>query len=175
MSSPVDRAELGRLEVDPAMGAVLSIDTSRGNRVVNHKGIAITPTVREGFILPVSHDLLDLVEAVTATHAVVMPLSTQDITPYANDLYHVNSILQPSVYTNAPVVGVALTAAVAVPGCATGANQLDDIEKAVRFAIETAKAFGAGACSFHDEAEFQRLVALYGSMRHLQTPGKAAA
>jgi hypothetical protein len=175
MSSPVDRAELGRIETDPAMHAVLSIDTSRGNRVVNHKGIAITPTVREGFILPVSNDLLDIVEAVTATRAVVMPLSTQDITPYANNLFHINSILQPAAFTNVPVVGVAITAEVAVPGCATGANQLDDIEKAVRFSIEVAKAFGAGACSFHDEGEFRRLVALYGSMRHLQTAGKEAA
>jgi hypothetical protein len=175
MSSPVDRAELGRIETDPAMDAVLSIDTSRGNRVVNHKGIAVTPTVREGFILPVSNDLLDILEAVTATRAVVMPLSTQDITPYANNLFHINSILQPAVFTNVPVVGVAVTAEVAVPGCATGANQLDDIEKAVRFSLEVAKAFGAGACSFHDEEEFRRLVEIYGSMRHLQTAGKEAA
>lgn len=171
MSSPVDRAQLGRAEVDAEMAAVLSIDTSRGNRIVNHKGIAITPTVRQGWILPVSDDLLDLLETVTAQRAVVMPLSTQDITPYANDLFHVNSILQPAVFTTAPVVGVAITAEVAVPGCATGANQLDDIEKAVRFAIETAKAFGQGSCRFHDEAEFQRLLALYGSMQRLQTPG----
>lgn len=172
MSSPVDRAELGRREVDPRMAAVLSIDTSRGNRIVNHKGIAITPTVREGWILPVSMDLVDLLEAVTAEPAVVMPVSMQDITPYANNLFHINSILQPSVYTSAPVVGVAVTARVAVPGCATGANQLDDIEKAVRFSIETAKALGARACRFHDEEEFARLQALYGSMQHLQTAGR---
>ena len=171
MSSPVERTILGRLEVDDEMSAVLSIDTSRGNRIVNHKGIAITPTVRQGYLLPVSNDLLDLVESVTGTRAVVMPLSTQDITPYANGLYHVNSILQPAVFTAAPVVGVAVTAEVAVPGCATGANQLDDIEKAVRFAIETAKAYGGGTCRFHDEAEFEKLVRLYGPMRHLQTPG----
>lgn len=172
MSSPVDRDELGRFEADPSMSAVLSIDTSRGNRIVNHKGIAITPTVREGWILPVSRDLLDLVESVTALPAVVMPLSMQDITPYANDLFHVNSILQPAVYTRAPVVGVAVTAQVAVPGCATGANQIDDIEKAVRFSIETAKAFGAKTLRFHDDAEFDRLRTLYGSMKHLQTSGQ---
>lgn len=175
MSSPVDRATLGRMEVEPAMSAVLSIDTSRGNRVVNHKGIAITPTVREGWILPVSGDLIDILESVTAEPAVVMPLSMQDITPYANNLFHINSILQPAVYTRAPVVGVAVTARVPVPGCATGANQLDDIEKAVRFAIETAKALGAGACAFHDASEFARLAALYGPMTHLQTSGRAAS
>ncbi|WP_418608261.1 DUF1177 family protein [Georgenia sp. SUBG003] len=36
-------------------------------------------------------------------------MSTQDITPYANGLYHINSILQPAVARRSPVVGVALT------------------------------------------------------------------
>ncbi|MCC7347457.1 MAG: DUF1177 domain-containing protein [Variibacter sp.] len=175
MSSPVDREVLGRGEVHPDMAAVLSIDTSRGNRVVNHKGIAITPTVREGYVLPVSMDLIDLVETVTATRAVVMPLSTQDITPYANGVFHINSILQPAVYTKVPVVGVAITAETVVPGCATGATQLDDVEKSVRFAIEVAKAFGRGACKFCDDAEFAKLVSLYGSMSHLQTAGRSGA
>ena len=173
MSSPVDRATLGRIEADPAMNAILSIDTSRGNRVVNCKAIAITPTVREGYILPVSNDLIDLLEYVSSRHAVVFPLSTQDITPYANGLFHINSMMQPAAFTSAPVVGIAVTAQVAVPGCATGANQLDDIETAVRFSIETAKAFGSGTCRFHDEAEFEKLVNLYGSMARLQTPGGA--
>ncbi len=174
MSAPVDRVKLGRAELHPDMSAVLSIDTSRGNRIVNHKGIAITPTVREGYILPVSRDLIDILEIVTAEPAVVMPLSTQDITPYANNLFHINSILQPSVYTDKPVVGIAVTARVAVPGSATGATQLDDIEKSVRFSIEVAKNLGRGICTFHDEAEFKSLQALYGSMRHLQTAGKTA-
>ena len=175
MSIPVEREKLERADVHPDMGAVLSIDTSRGNRVVNHKGIAITPTVRQGWILPVASDLIDILETVTAVHAVVMPLSTQDITPYANGLFHVNSILQPAAYTDVPVVGVAITAQVAVPGCATGATQLDDVDKAVRFSLEVAKAWGRGACRFHDEAEFARLVGLYGSMARLQTAGTTGA
>ena len=175
MSAPVDRTVLGSAELHPDMAAVLSIDTSRGNRIVTSKGIAITPTVKEGYILPVANDLVDVLEIVTAQPAVVMPLSTQDITPYANNLFHINSILQPSVYTSAPVVGVAVTAASVVPGCATGATQLDDIEKAVRFSIEVAKNFGRGRCSFFDEVEFGKLQKAYGSMRHLQTAGVAAS
>lgn len=175
MSAPVDRDALSRAEVDEEMGAILSIDTSRGNRIVNHKGIAITPTVRQGYILPVSTDLVDLLEYVSARRAVVMPISTQDVTPYANGLFHINSILQPAVYTKAPVIGVAVTAETAVPGCATGANQLDDIELAVRFSIEVAKAFGKRACKFHDEEQFDKLVELYGPMQHLQTAGRGPA
>lgn len=62
----------------------------------------------------------------------------QDITPYGNGLFHVNSILQPATATAARVVGVALTAEVVVPGSATGASQPVDIELAVRFCLEVA-------------------------------------
>lgn len=170
MDSPVDIETLVRLETDPAMEAILSIDTTRGNRVINTRGIAISPTVKEGYILRVSEDLLDILEVVTGRLPVVFPVTTQDITPYGNGIYHLNSILQPATVTTAPVVGVALTSEVAVPGSATGASQVVDIEQAVRFCIEVAKAFGAGACRFYDPEEFDRLVQLYGPMRHLQAP-----
>jgi hypothetical protein len=174
MAAPVPPAVMNRHEVDPAMDAILSIDTTRGNRLVNRRGIAITPTVKEGYILRVSEDLLDILGWVTGRQPVVLPLTTQDITPYGNGLYHINSILQPAVATAAPVVGVAITAETVVPGCATGASQAVDIELAARFAVEVAKAFGAGRARFHDAEEFARLVALYGSMRHLQTLGRQA-
>lgn len=171
MASPVDREALGRAEVDPAAQAILSIDTSRGNRLLNARGIAITPTVCQGWILRTSEDLIDLLQYVTGEPARVFPITTQDVTPYGNGVYHVNSVVQPAVFTAAPVVGIALTAAVAVPGSATGASQAGDVEQAVRFAIEVAKAFGRGRCRFHDPEELERLVALYGPMTHLQSPG----
>lgn len=173
MSSPVDRETLCRMEIHPEMDAVISIDTSRGNRIVNHRGIALTPTVRQGYILPVSMPLLDLLEYTTGRRAVVMPLSTQDITPYANTLFHINSIMQPAAYTDAPVVGLALTAETVVPGCATGAVQMDDLDAAVRFSLEVAKGFGQNACAFYDAGEFDRLQSLYGSMRRFQGVGGA--
>jgi len=80
--------------------------------------------------------------------------------------------MQPSVVTDAPVVGVAITSALPVPGCATGANQIVDIEQAARFVVEVAKAYGARRCRFYDEEEFKRLTSLYGSMRRLQTLGR---
>lgn len=172
MGAPVDMATMNRFEVQPQMDAILSVDTTRGNWIVNQRGFAISPTVKEGYILRVSPDLLDLMSIVTGQLPVVLPLATQDITPYGNGLDHINSILQPATATDAPVVGVALTAETAVPGCASGASQVVDIEMAVRFCIEVAKAFGRGACSFYDPGEFDRLVALYGPMKHLQTVGK---
>jgi hypothetical protein len=102
----------------------------------------------------------------------VFALSMQDITPYGNDLHHINSILQPCTATNAPVVGVAVTTATAVPGCATGASHFTDMEEAARFMLEVAKAFGRGECKFYDETEFALLQKLYGKMNHLQTLGQ---
>jgi len=167
MGSPVDMATMNRHEVDPEMDAVLSIDTTKGNRVINHRGFAISPTVKEGYILRVSESLLDIMTITTGRLPVVFPITTQDITPYGNGLYHLNSIMQPATATKAPVVGVAITTETAVPGCATGASHLPDIEEVVRFAIEVGKAFGAKKCVFYDEEEYRTLVRLYGSMGHL--------
>lgn len=172
MGSPVDMATVNREEVDGELDAILSIDTTKGNRVINHRGFAISPTVKEGYILKVSDDLLDIMEITTGKLPVVFPITTQDITPYGNDVYHINSILQPSTATTAPVVGVAITTEVPVPGCATGASHPFDLEQAARFTIEVAKAFGRGDCKFFDEVEFDRLIKLYGNMHHIQTLGK---
>ncbi|MFS0837445.1 DUF1177 domain-containing protein [Paenibacillus sp. 1P03SA] len=172
MDSPVDILTMNREEVVPEMDAILSIDTTKGNRVINHKGIAISPTVKEGYILRVSDDLLRIMEMTTGRHAVTFPVTMQDITPYGNDLYHINSILQPAVATDAPVVGVAVTAQSVVPGCGTGASHETDIAAAARFAIETAKETTAGTCAFYDPEEFELITKLYGSMKILQTAGK---
>jgi len=100
----------------------------------------------------------------------VFAVTTQDITPYANDLYHLNSILQPATVTDVPVVGVAITAETAVPGCASGASHEVDIEVAARFVVEASKAYTAGKAKFHDQEEFDRLVRLYGTLSYLQAP-----
>ncbi|MDH7484777.1 MAG: DUF1177 domain-containing protein [Anaerolineae bacterium] len=174
MGSPVDIATMNRYEVHPDMDAILSIDTTRGNWVINRRGFAISPTVKEGYILQVSPDLLRIMSVVTGRPPVVLPITTQDITPYGNGIPHLNSIMQPATATDAPVVGVALTAEIPVPGCATGASQVVDIEMAVRFCIEVAKAFGRGECAFYDPEVFRRLIALYGPMKRLQTLGGGA-
>lgn len=168
MGSPVSMKTMNSFEVAPEMDAILSIDTTKGNRIINQKGFAISPTVKDGYILRVSEDLLDIMQIVTGKLPVVFAITTQDITPYGNGIYHLNSIMQPSTSTNVPVVGVAITTEVPVPGCATGASHVVDIEMAVRFCIEVAKAFGEGKCSFYNEEEFRRILSLYGSMEHLK-------
>ncbi len=171
MDSPIDMALSNETEVDERMDAILSIDTTKGNRVININGFAISPTVKEGYILKISNDILDIMTTVTGKIPQVFALSQQDITPYGNDLYHLNSILQPTTATNAPVVGVAITVSHMVAGCATGATHGVDVEAASRFAVEVAKEYGAGKCRFYDEKEFALLKKLYGSMNHFQTMG----
>lgn len=175
MDSPVDILTMNKHEVIPEMDSIISIDTTKGNRVVNHKGIALSPTVKEGYILRVSEDLLRIMEMTTGKYPITFPVTSQDITPYGNDLYHINSILQPSVATNAPVIGLAITAQSIVPGCGTGASHETDIADAVRFSIEVAKETSNGTCQFYDKDEFNRMTTLYGSMKVLQTMGKAAS
>ncbi|MCR4391757.1 MAG: DUF1177 domain-containing protein [Candidatus Acetothermia bacterium] len=173
MDAPVDMVTMNRYEVDSAMDAILSVDATKGNWVINRRGFAISPTVKEGYILRTSEDLLEIMRYVTGEPPVVFPITTQDITPYGNGIHHLNSILQPATATAAPVVGVATTAAIPVPGCATGANHPLDLELAARFCVEVAKAFTSRECRFYDPEEFSRLLALYGPLSHLQTLGKA--
>ncbi|KZM57212.1 DUF1177 domain-containing protein [Aeribacillus pallidus] len=171
MGSPVDIFTMNKYEVTPEMDAILSIDTTKGNKVFNHKGIAISPTVKSGYILKINDDLIRIMEMTTGDLPATFAVTTQDITPYGNGLYHINSILQPAVATDAPVVGVAIVARTAVPGCGTGASHEVDIAQAVRFSIEVAKEYTKKQFEFYDVEEYKRIEALYGSMKHLQTLG----
>ncbi len=169
MSSPVSHDKINAVEILPEMEAILSIDTTKGNRIINTRGFAVSPTIKGGYIVKVSDDILDIMSAVTGRLPQVFAVSQQDITPYGNDLKHINSIFQPSIKTSAPLIGVAITTEVAVAGCATGATHLVDVEAVARFAVEVGKGFTAGNCQFYDREEFARMTALYGDMTHFQS------
>ena len=167
MGSPVGTRQALVAMLKAEIGAVISIDTTKGNRLMNWKGIAITPTVKEGYILRVSEDLLDIYESVTGQPARVLPITMQDVTPYGNRVHHINSIMQPCTILKAPVVGLAITTEIAVAGCATGSSHEVDIALAARFSFEVAKRFGSDKCNFFDAEEYQRIRTLYGDMSRL--------
>ncbi|BAN98591.1 hypothetical protein E05_38250 [Plautia stali symbiont] len=169
MDSPCDDITMNDNEVVEGVDAIFFIDTTKGNRILNHKGYALSPTVKESYILRVSEDLLRTMEMTSGQPAVTFPITTQDITPYGNGVYHLNSILQPSTATDVPVVGVAICAQSVVPGCGTGASHEVDIAAAVRFAVEVAKEFGRETCQFYDSQEYALLLSLYGSLSHLRS------
>ena len=172
MNSPVETWQVNKEEVTDDLDAVLVVDTTKGNRIINHRGFAISPTVCQGYMLRVSEDLLDVMQMTTGKLPYVFALTQQDITPYGNGIFHLNSILQPATATKAPVVGVAITTETIVAGCATGSMHMEDLDDAARFMIEAAKAFGKGKLEFLDREEFERIKSLYGSMEHFQTLGK---
>ncbi|MCS7386358.1 MAG: DUF1177 domain-containing protein [archaeon GB-1867-005] len=168
MGSPVDIFTILQKEVDGQMDAILSIDATKGNRVIKVEGFAITPTVKDGWILKVSDDLIDIYERVTGKTVAVVPITMQDITPYGTGIYHINSIMQPWLMTSAPVVGVAITAKLPVAGCATGATYITSLEAAARFCIEVAKDYTSGKCKFYDENEFKKILEIFGDMEKLR-------
>lgn len=171
MGMPVSSATMNRYEVDPAMDAILSADTSKGNEVISQRGFAITPTAKEGYVLRVSPDLLRIMKQTTGQVPQVMAITTQDITDYDNGLYHINSIMQPCVATSAPVVGIPIVAQTAVAGSGSGASHEIDMAEAVRFCTEVAIEFTDREryqCAFYDETEYERLLSLYGPMKQLQ-------
>src|SRR6056297_810222 len=86
MDSPVGIDVMNDLEVDEDMDAIISVDTTKGNNIITNKGISMSPTVKEGYILRVSEDLLDIMMRVTGKAPNVFALAQQDITPYGNDL-----------------------------------------------------------------------------------------
>jgi hypothetical protein len=168
MGTPVSSKVMNTYEVDPKMDGILSFDTSKGNRLINHRGIAISPTAKAGYLLPVAPDLLTILEYATGRPAHTFPIVQQDITPYDNGLRHFNSIMQPTVATDAPVVGVALTAQAVVPGSSTGSSYEDALLDGTRFAVETAKQFTRGDVAFFHADEYSTLISRYGEMTKFQ-------
>lgn len=175
MGAPVSTETMNRHEVDPAMELVLSIDASKGNRIVKQRGVAITPTIMQGYILAVSNDLVNILEYTTGRLAFTLPIAIQDIIPYdIKDIPRFNSIVSPHEATAAPVVGVAVTSQSIIPGSATSANHALDINEASQFAVEVAKQFGSGKCQPVDLPTYDKLRARYIDLNVFRTYGNGA-
>jgi len=171
MESPVDIFKLLKLEVDPSADAVISVDATKANRVIKSPDIAITPTIKEGWILKVSDDLIDIYTWVTGHEPYIVPITMQDITPFSTPVYHINSMVQPWLYTKAPVIGLAVTSRAVIPGSATGVTDVYALDKACRFTLEVAKGFTAGNVKFYDEEEYRKLRELHGDVGELLRKG----
>ncbi len=176
MGAPVSMVTMNRHEVLPEMDVILSIDASKGNRIVKQKGIAITPTIMQGYVLAVSDDLVSIMEYCTGRVAVTLPIAIQDIIPYdLKQFPRFNSIVSPHAATTSPVVGVAVTSQSVIPGSATSANHAIDIAEAAQFVVEVAKQYGAGRCQVVDIPTFELLVSQYLDLNIFRTNGKGAA
>lgn len=168
MDSPVDMSIMNKYEVFGDFDALISVDTTKGNNIINVNGFAISPTVKDGYILKVSEDLLKVMERTSGKRPNVFAISMQDITPYGNGVYHINSIMQPSVVTDKPVVGLAITSESTIAGNSTEASQAYVLENCARYLLAVSKDFGQGKIEFYDEKEFDILNSKYGSMNILK-------
>lgn len=168
MGSPVKLETMNKINVEKNIDALISVDTTRGNRIIKNNYFAITPIIKEGWILKIPDEIIDIMEWVSGENAAIVPITMQDITPYSNGVSHINSILQPSLMTDAPTLGVAITSKKVIPGSASNVTNLFQIDLVSRFIIELAIKFGAEKIEFYDKKEFNRLLLLYGSMKKLQ-------
>lgn len=157
-------------EVSQFMDAVISIGSYKREKVGYHKGIAISPTVKEGYILKLSDDLWALAKKNTDVLPISLPLSQQDIIPRETGLPQAHTILQPSRATSAPVVGIGIQNEKA-SGQGLETCFSERIESTGRFLATVATAFTNGECSFFDEQEFTLLRTSYGDMSHFQHIG----
>lgn len=174
MGSFVNFRKLKNLIIDKNADGILIAETTRGNKVINHNGFAISPTVKEGWILETSASAIEVMERVTGRPAVIVPLSMKDITPSDNGISHLNGLGEVPEGTEAATIGVAITSELPVAGNATGASNIINAETAVRFCVEVAKDFGKGCFEFYNKDEFKKLVSAYGKMNNLQTYGNIA-
>lgn len=179
MGMPVSSDTMNLYEVSQDMDAILSLDASKGNSIIKTRGFAISPTAMQGYVLRLAPNLVKIMESTTGRPAVTLPISIQDITPYDNGLYHFNSIMQPHVATDAPVVGVALTARSVVGGSDSSANHEIDLAEAARFCTEVAKRFTVASpddpCEFYDATEWSKIRAMYPDLSVFQTSGNPPA
>ena len=164
MDSPIGLDTMLAKEVDREAEAVLSVDATKGNRVIKVRGFAITPVVRRGWILRPSDDVLDIYTWVAGRQPVLVPITMQDIVPYSTPVKHINSIIQPWLYTDSPVMGVAITSESVIPGSASGVTDLVSLEQASRFTLEVAKRFTSGSIEIYYEHEYRILTELHGDL-----------
>ena len=83
MDSPVEMAQVNKEELSDELDAVLSVDTTKGNRIINTRGFAISPTVKEGYILKVSESVLDIMQTTTGRLPYVYACLSRILRPMA--------------------------------------------------------------------------------------------
>ena len=80
MGSPVDMEMMNKHEVDPAMDASSPSTRPKATASSTTRGFAISPTLKDGYILKMADDLMDIYEWSTGSDVKSIPVTTQDIT-----------------------------------------------------------------------------------------------
>jgi hypothetical protein len=167
MDSPLDLDTLLMREVDERAEAILSVDATKGNKVIKVRGFAITPVIKRGWILRPTDEVLEIYSWVMGRPPILVPITMQDIVPYSTPVKHINSIVQPWIYTDSPVMGVAITSESVIPGSATGVTDLYSLDPAARFVLEIAKRYTSRTLEIYYEEEYKILLNYHGDVRDI--------
>ena len=167
--SPLPSSEKHPRLVDARMDAMLTPETCKGNKMVSHLGFAVTPPVREGIIMRPHASILHIVEMVTGKAPVVFPITMQDVTPYELGVHHICGMVLPSIFSDAPVIGVPLVTEIETHPSATGVQQPTVLETTARFCIEVATSFGNGDCEFYYPGDYEGMVSTFKGLRGWQS------
>ncbi len=151
--------------VDKEMDAVLAVETCKSNKLVSHKGFAITHVAKEGLLLRVHADMIHIMEMVTGKLPVIFPVSQQDLTPYESGIHHVCGMMLGNLFTDSPVMGVPLTTESQTWPAWTNVSHPDVLEQAGRFCLEVATRFGAGECRMYYEDDYTGMKKYFGDPR----------
>ncbi|MEJ2776244.1 DUF1177 domain-containing protein [Sulfolobus sp. SCGC AB-777_L09] len=148
-------------EVDPKASLILSIDSTKGNRLAKFDDFALTHVIKDGYILKLSDEVIDIYNRVTGHEIYLIPLTTGDLTPLDFNVYHISTLVSPWLYTSSPVIGIATVSKQLIPGYVTGVMNIDMLEHASRFCLEVIK-FIEGGGKVYNEEELKVLKELLG-------------
>lgn len=167
--SPIPSSQKHPRLVDPAMDAIVAVETCKSNKLLSHKGFAITHVAKEGLLLRVHADLIHIMEMVTGRLPVIFPVSQQDLTPYESGIHHVCGMMLGNLFTDAPVLGVPLTTESQTWPAWTNVSHPDVLEQAGRFCLEVAIRFGLGQTEFFYQDDYAGMKKLFGDLRQKAT------
>ncbi|ARM76926.1 DUF1177 family protein [Acidianus manzaensis] len=126
-------------EVDPNADLILSIDSTKGNRLAKYDDFAITHVIKDGYILKLEDEVIDIYNRVTGHEVYMVPLTTGDLLPLDFNVYHISTLISPWLYTDSPVIGLATVSKQVVPGYVTGVLNMEMLEHTSRFCLEILK------------------------------------
>ena len=159
--------------VDAAMDGLVVVETCKSNKLVSHKGFAISHVAKEGYLLRLHSDMIHIMEMVTGRLPVIFPVSQQDLTPYESGIHHVCGMMLGNLFTDAPVLGVPITTESQTWPAWTNVSHATELDQAGRFCLEVATRFGLGECEFFYENDYAGMKKLYGPIRPVVTSAKA--
>ena len=144
---------------------ILTVRALKDNSRTNFRGFGISPTVKEGWILPMSGDLFRLAGETSGELPQMLPITMYDITRGNNNVpLRANNLLTPNIFTDKPVVGIGISTQTKPPRQRANASHFVDIEETVRFIVEAALAYDRNALTLYDAGMFARAKARYSSI-----------